>query len=339
MKKLLVLFPTILLIGAACNQTTQVDDTTLTIYAYDSLTADYGLLPAITDQFEAEQGVEVELVSFADTGAMLNQLIVERAEPKADVVIGLDNINFTDVVTYNLFTPYRPQRADDLDPTVVFDDQFTMTPFDYGYIGWVYDSEQITFPEPVSLQELANDPAYSDKIIIEQAGLSSPGTQLMVWAQAALDDDDANEFAGALSKQVLTVAPDWNTAYYSMFLNGEAPIVLSYLTSPAYHIDQEATDRYQAIPITDGYVRQVEGVGIVAGTANATAAQAWVDYLLTNEVQNTIPTTQWMWPVLGDASTWPAAYQDIITPADEDILPTSYDPSWLADWNQAFGIQ
>ena len=124
-----------------------------------------------------------------------------------------------------------------------------------------------------------------------------------------------------------------------MFLNGEAPIVLSYLTSPAYHIDQEATDRYQAIPMSDGYVRQVEGMGIVRGTNSLVAAQALVDYLLSDPVQNKIPTTQLMWPVLGDDSTWPEAYQQIITPADQAILTSSYDATWLADWNQAFGIQ
>ena len=38
------------LIGASCTQTT-VEDTTLTVYTYDSLAADYGLLPPITHPF------------------------------------------------------------------------------------------------------------------------------------------------------------------------------------------------------------------------------------------------------------------------------------------------
>lgn len=343
MKKLFAVSITILLIGSACTKTTtsnqNSDDNILTIYAYDSLTVDYGLLPAVINQFETQLGLTAELVSFPDTGAMLNQLIVEKNNPTADVVIGLDNVNFTDVIAYDLLIPYRPQRADDIDTTLLFDNQFTMTPFDYGYVGFVYDSEAITFSEPISLTDLANDPAYADKIIIEQAGLSSPGTQLMVWAHAALGDSEVDEFAKQLSEQVLTVAPDWNTAYYSMFLNGEAPIVLSYLTSPAYHIDQEDTERYQTIPISDGYVQQIEGVGVVNGTTHPTQAQAFIDYLLTDDVQNSIPTTQWMWPVLGDDSTWPAAYQQIITPEDDEILTTNYQTTWLQDWNQAFGIQ
>lgn len=347
MKKLTLLISTALLIGAGCTQSNQpvAEPNSLTVYTYDSLAADYGLLPQIESQFELDNQVSLNIVTFPDTGAMLNQLIVESDDPQADIVLGLDNINFVEAVAFDLLLPYRPQRADDLDTRLLFDEQFTMTPFDYGYLGFVYDSEAIEFAGPVSLKTLAEDPAYQDNIIITQAGLSSPGTQLMVWAQTALGDTDAATLADNLSQQVLTVAPDWNTAYYSMFLNGEAPIVLSYLTSPAYHIDQEGSNRYQAIPMADGYMQQVEGVAIVNGTTALPAAQAFVDYLLTDAVQNRIPTTQWMWPVLGDDSTWPEAYQQIITPQDDEILTVSstdvanYYATWLQDWNQAFGIQ
>jgi thiamine transport system substrate-binding protein len=139
------------------------------------------------------------------------------------------------------------------------------------------------------------------------------------------------------------VAPDWNTAYYTMFLNSEAPIVLSYLTSPAYHIDQEDSVQFQAIPMTEGYLRQVEGVAIVTGTDASIAAQSFVDYMLSDAVQNEIPRTQWMWPVLGDASSWPAAYDQIITPTTDEVLTVSpatlranYQ-TWLNEWNTAFG--
>ncbi|EKD75959.1 MAG: Thiamin transporter substrate binding subunit [uncultured bacterium] len=326
----------------ATTNSTPTKPTTLTVYTYESLTADYGLLPLITKQFETDHNIKIELVSFPDTGAMLNQLIAEKSAPKADVVLGLDNINFVDATTYDLLQPYKPARATELAPDLWFDDAYTMTPFDYGYVGFVYDTKQIQFDEPISLATLATDPAYQDKIILEQPGLSSPGTQFLVWLQAAFADN-ATDTVNNFSNQVLTVAPDWNTAYYTMFLNGEAPIVLSYLTSPAYHIDQEQSTQYAAIPISEGYLRQVEGVAVVKGSAAQTTAQAFIDYLLTDDVQNQIPRTQWMWPVLGDKNTWPAAFNQIITPTAEQILTvppatlkTNY-PTWLTEWNTAFG--
>lgn len=324
------------------NQSASTEPTPLTLYTYESLAADYGLLPLITEQFEADNNVDLEIVNFPDTGAMMNQLIAEKSNPKADVVLGLDNISFVDAVTYDVLQPYQPERSADISADVWFDEAYTMTPFDFGYIGFVYDTEALSFAEPVSLEDLAEDEIYTDKIIIEQAGLSSPGTQFMVWAQAVFGDD-TTEFAEQLADQVLTVAPDWNTAYYTMFLGGEAPIVLSYLTSPAYHIDQEQSSRYAAIPMSDGYLRQVEGVAVVNGTDTTTQAQAFVDYMLSDEVQNEIPRTQWMWPVLGDSATWPAAFAQIITPAQEEILTVpqselkaNYE-TWLTEWNTAFG--
>src|SRR3989338_3846094 len=303
------------LIGASCTQTT-VEDTTLTVYTYDSLAADYGLLPAITDQFETNQNIEIELVTFADTGAMISQLIAEQDNPQADVVMGIDNIDVARFGDSDLFT--QPAA------------------FDYGYVGFVYDTTQLAFSEPISLETLVEDEAYQDKIIIEQAGLSSPGTQLLVWGQAVFGDD-TNEFWEALADQTLTVAPDWSTAYYSMFLNGEAPIVLSYLTSPAYHIDQEDSTQYAAIPIEDGYLKQTEYIALATGSQNVTSGQAFIDYVLSDEVQNQIPTTQWMFPVGGDATTWPAAYQEIIIPTEQDIVSvvtaavTNEFTTWLAD--------
>lgn len=342
-----VLFLLLMLAGCSTEPATSEptpDPTTLTVYTYDSLSADYGLLPQIVDQFEQAEGVTLEIMSFPDTGVMLNQLIAERDEPKADVVLGLDNITFEEARVQDVLQVYQPKRAEKIPKRLRFDDNNTMTPFDYGYVGFVYDSEAIQFPEPVSLMQLATDPAYKDKIIIEQPGLSSPGTQLLFWTHTALDEPGAEAFWQAMAEQVLTVAPDWNTAYYSMFLNGEAPIVLSYLTSPAYHIDQEGTERYKAIPIKEGYLEQVEGVAVVNGTDAGDAAGAFIDYLLTDEVQNKIPTTQWMFPVLGDPTKWPEAYGKIIMPSHDEVLTIkpntvtdSYD-QWLSQWNTQFGF-
>lgn len=334
-----VLISLVLLTGCVQNQTPSADTDTLTIYAYDSLTAEYGLFPQIIDQFEQANNVTVNVVSFDDTGVMLNQLIQERDAPQADVVMGLDNINFYDAESYNVFTSYKPQRASEINNDLWFDNNYTMTPFDYGYVGFVYDSEVLDFPEAISLTELT-DSRYAKQIILEQPGLSSPGTQLLLWSHLALGEDFQSFWKG-LNTSTLTVAPDWSTAYYSMFLEGEAPIVLSYLTSPAYHIDQEATDRYKAIPISEGYLRQIEGVAKVSGTDNPQAAEAFIDYVLTDSVQNAITTTQWMFPVLGEPAAWPAAYNQIIQPTEENVLlPTEDDLAQLdalqTEWNSIF---
>lgn len=327
MRKILLLCAIFLVTG--CAEPAE-QPTSLTVYTYDSLAADYGLLPKIETDFKQAHQIELNVVTFPDTGSMVNQLIAEKAEPKADVVLGIDNIDLARYEAEDLF----------LNPTA----------FDYGYVGFVYDSEAIQFDAPISLVQLANDPAYQGKIIIEQPGLSSPGTQLLVWAQTALGKDsnqaEAYAFWQALDQQVLTVAPDWNTAYYSMFMNGEAPIVLSYLTSPAYHIDQEDTERYKAIPMTDGYLKQTEYVAGVRNKEITDSQQelvsAFLEYMTSHPVQNQIATTQWMFPVIENA-TVPEAYDQIITPTPtETLMPANATVSanytdWLTQWTEIFG--
>ncbi|MFH1781839.1 MAG: thiamine ABC transporter substrate-binding protein [Patescibacteria group bacterium] len=312
---------------------------TLTLYTYDSLSAEWGLLPLILDQFEQENDLEVEVVSFADTGSMLNQLILEKAAPKADIVLGLDNVDYQKVVSNDLLTPYQPTGYKNIAPGLLFDEEGTMTPFDYGYVGFVYNSEEIEFEEPIFLNDLASE-EYKDKIIIEQPGLSSPGTQLLLWSDAALSETEFNNFWTNLNNNLLTVTPDWSTAYYSMFMEGEAPIVLSYLTSPAYHIAFDETDVYKALPIKDGYVRQVEGVGVVNGATNETGAKKFIDYILTDNVQSQIGETQWMFPVLGDETTWPEAYSEIIIPENNEVLEVNESDAenLIEKWNSIFGV-
>jgi len=345
MKKIfLLLLVPLLLTGCQTKQTTEETiNNKITVYAYDSLTAEWGLLPAILEDFKTQYNAEVDVVSFADNGTMLSQLILEKDNPKADVVIGLDNVNFSKVKENELLATYQSQAADEIPLDLWFDDNYTMTPFDYGYAGFVYDSEKINFTEPISLMDLTKE-EYKDKIIIEQAGLSSPGTQLMLWTKAALSEDDYNKFWEGMAENVLTVAPDWSTAYYTLFTEGEAPIVLSYLTSPAYHIDQEQVTKYKAIPIKEGYIRQVEGVGIVNGASNTEYAQKFVDFMLSDEAQTAVFTTQWMFPVLGHNTTWPDAYQQIIIPKEEEILIISKEDlankleDWTNEWKAFFKI-
>ncbi len=312
----------LLLLGFGCkpvNNTTT--STNLTLYTYASLAdQDYGLLPKIIPQFEQEHDVKINIITFPDTGSMLNQLIQEQNHPKADIVMGLDNLDMLKAEPMNLFS--------------------NVIPFDYGYVAFVYDSENISFNEPISLLDLGNE-KYAGKVIITQPGVSSPGSQLLAWTYT-LGDQLGDELWSNLERNGVIVAPDWGTAYYTMFLNGEAPIVLSYLTSPAYHIDQEGNERYKTIPMKEGYLKQTENIALVNGSQAATTGQQFMNYVTSTPVQQHIATTQWMWPV-DRTIALPEAYSKIITPTEQQILPviTFAEPfyQWLDRWNTTFKIQ
>jgi len=134
---------------------------------------------------------------------------------------------------------------------------------------------------------------------------STPGTGFLAWTIAAFGKDWP-DFWTRLKPNVLTVSPGWD-AGYSLFTSGEAPLVISYTTSPAYHAEYEGTDRYKALIFPEGHVAQIEGVGLAKGAKNAEGAKAFIDFMLTDEAQGVLPLTQFMYPV-SPAVALPASY-------------------------------
>ncbi len=128
---------------------------------------------------------------------------------------------------------------------------------------------------------------------------STPGLGLLLWS-AELYDDGLSDFWRALAPNLLTVSSGWDSGY-GLFTSGEAPLVLSYTTSPAYHLEYEETERYRALLFPEGHYLQVEGAGIVEGTKNRKEAELFIDFLLSIDVQELIPLTNWMYPVRSDA--------------------------------------
>ncbi len=84
----------------------------------------------------------------------------------------------------------------------------------------------------------------------------------MLWMQKVYGDK-APEAWEKLAKKTVTVTKGWSEAY-GLFLKGESDLVLSYTTSPAYHIMEEKKDNYAAADFTEGHYMQVEVAGQLA---------------------------------------------------------------------------
>ena len=94
------------------------------------------------------------------------------------------------------------------------------------------------------------------KILIQDPRSSTPGLGLLLWIKTVYGDKAADVWE-KLSARIVTVTKGWSEAY-GMFMEGQAQMVLSYTTSPAYHIAVEETDKYKAAPFADGHYMQVE---------------------------------------------------------------------------------
>jgi len=302
----------------------------LTVYTYESFTADWGPGPLVEKAFEAECGCDLEFISVADGVALLNRLKLEGGETRADIVLGLDTNLTADARATGLFQPHGVDVAKVDVPGGWSDGVFL--PFDYGYFAVVYDTQAMASP-PTSLEQLVEgDP--DEKIVIQDPRTSTPGLGLLLWMKSVYGDDAADAWA-RLRGRVLTVTPGWSEAY-GLFTGGEAPMVLSYTTSPAYHMIAEDTQRYQAAPFSEGHYLQVEVAGITAKGAVNPLAKEFMAFMVSPGFQDAIPETNWMYPAAAMSKPLDPAFDKLVKP----VKTLAFTPdevardrkAWVDEW-------
>jgi len=263
----------------------------LTVYTYDSFAADWGPGPAVKKAFEADCACELKLVALEDGVSLLNRLRMEGKNSKADVVLGLDNNLLEAATQTRLFAPSGiPTDAVKI-PGGWSNETFV--PFDYGWFAFVYDKTKLPNP-PKSLKELVeSDEKW--RVIYQDPRTSTPGLGLLLWMQKVYGDK-APEAWQKLAAKTVTVTKGWSEAY-GLFLKGEGDLVLSYTTSPAYHVIEEKKDQYAAANFSEGHYLQVEVAARTAASKQPELAEKFLRFMLTPAFQNTIPTGNWMYPV------------------------------------------
>lgn len=300
----------------------------LNVYTYDSFASDWGPGPVVEKGFEEICGCDLNFVTAGDGAALLSRLRLEGAGTKADVVLGLDTALTAAARDSGLFADHGVSA--DYDLPIAFDDaQFV--PFDWGYFAFVGN---VGDSHPGDFRALADS---DRRIVIQDPRSSTPGLGLLMWVKAAYGDQAADIWAG-LKDNIVTVTPGWSEAY-GLFLEGEADLVLSYTTSPAYHLIAEEDTSKEALPFAEGHYMQVEVAGITKASTQPDLARQFLEFLISDDVQSAIPTTNWMYPaVLPDAGL-PKGYETLLTPAKPILLPEAEVPALrdaaLAEWRAA----
>jgi thiamine transport system substrate-binding protein len=331
MRGLSMILSTVLLAAGLAPAAAQ--DKSLTVYTYESFTAEWGPGPQVEKAFEAECGCDLNFVSVADGVALLSRLRLEGAGTKADVVLGLDTNLTAEARATGLFAPSGVDLSAVTVPGGWSDDIFV--PYDYGYFAVVYDSEKLQNP-PASLKDLVEGDA-SQKIVIQDPRTSTPGLGLLLWVRSVYGDQ-APEAWAKLRKRVLTVTPGWSEAY-GLFTKGEAPMVLSYTTSPAYHVIAEGTDRYKAAAFPEGHYLQVEVAGITTRGADNPLAKQFLAFMTGPAFQDVIPETNWMFPAGKTDKPLNAAFGTLVKPEKTLVYsPQEVEQNrkaWVDEWLKA----
>lgn len=284
------------------------------VYTYDSFCGEWGCGPEVARLFEEKTGMKVTFVDCGDGVEVLSKAILEKKNPYADVVVGLDNNLTQRVIDADIFVEYKPADADkvidkDLSDELNLNGKWLMTPYDYSHFAMIYNKES-SVPAPASLEDMTKA-EYAKKVILIDDRTSTVGLGFKTWIEKVYGDK-ADDYMTRLQPSILTVAPGWS-AGYGMFTKGEAPLVISYVTSPAANIEYDGITYYDALIFDEGHVRQIEGAGVLKGAKNAKGAKLFLDFLISEEAQNTIPTTQWMIPSNKNVKL-PSCYDGTVIP-------------------------
>lgn len=301
----------------------------LTVLTYDSFTSEWGPGPAIETAFEATCACDLQFVPAGDGAALLARVQLEGAASDADVVLGLDTSLTAAATATGLFAPHGKTPATNL--PVDFADA-TFLPFDWGWFAFVHDKTKLPEP-PKSFEALA---ASDLKIVIQDPRSSTPGLGLLLWVKAAYRDR-APEIWQGLADNIVTVTPGWSEAY-GLFLEGEADMVLSYTTSPAYHLLAESDDTKGAALFDEGHYMQIEVAGKLASSDQPALADQFLDFMLSDGFQSVIPQTNWMYPAVTPAAGLPEGF-DALRPAKSLLLSPdeaqAARDAALAEWQAA----
>ncbi|MCK5303380.1 MAG: hypothetical protein KAJ96_09585, partial [Candidatus Thorarchaeota archaeon] len=178
----------IIIAGAAVIMFNPVQQRTLTVYTYGSF-MDWGDNND-TDffgPFEEEYDIDVVIDRRADDANTLVAILeAEKANPIADVVIGIDNILILEQVAKSVLEPYTPVNLSLIDDSIVaaLDPEHYVVPFDFGLVTIIYsmaDMNTTTHPELANLTfaDLAY-PAMARALVAEDPYLSSPGLAFLL---------------------------------------------------------------------------------------------------------------------------------------------------------------
>ena len=288
-----------LIAGAA-----MADTQTLTVYAPDYFTSEWGPGPKIEKAFEATCSCDLEFVA----GDLMPRLLLEGERTKADIVIGLNTDVTKKARETGLFASHGQDTTGLTLPIEWTDDVFL--PFNWGQTAFIYDNTKIDTP-PASFDALLNS-EDDIKLVVQDPRSSISGLALMLWMNAVYGDKVEEAFA-KLAPKVLTVTQGWSESY-GMFTDGEADMVLSYTTSPAYHIIAEEDETKSAAIFSEGHYFMTELVGKVATSEEPELAASFMDFVLSEGFQSMIATANWSFPAKLEPENLPEGFKKLAMP-------------------------
>ncbi|HUR62807.1 MAG TPA: thiamine ABC transporter substrate-binding protein [Candidatus Thermoplasmatota archaeon] len=325
-----------------------------TVTILDQGAFDY-LFTAAQPLFENLTHAKVRHIAALDAGDVVQRSLRESGDPSFDVLYGIDNVLMAKARDGNVFAPYTPVMGARVNATLLFFDAaqpWPATPVDHGYTAINIDPRAKLGVH--GLRDLAN-PANARQFVTEDPRTSSPGLGFLIATVATFGDKgtgayDYLAYWDDLLANGTLVTPGWTEAYVQHFTAGygaatgaaDRAIVTSYSTSPAYEAYSGAATTAKVLLAPMGTFHQVETMGIARGTRHLAAAQAWIEFTLTDAYQELQAPQNAVYPVVdtidvasvfGHADPAPGTFLD--ADLGTAIIGSNVD-RWVREWTEVF---
>jgi len=331
----------LLLAFAACGEE-EVRE--LIVLANDS----FDISEEVIAEFEAANDATVVILKAGSSGEVLIRAILEKGNPSADLIYGIDNTYLTRALDEEILVKYESPLLSNVPESFILDDTYYLTPVDYGYVNLNYHKsylEENGLEPPSSLEELTGAD-WKDRLVVQNPGTSSPGLAFLIATVSYFgedDDYDYLDFWADLRANGLAVKDGWSEAYYTDFSQngGDRPLVVSYATSPGAEVFF-SEGKYEMPPtgnvlLDKATFLQIEGIAILKGARNIKLARKFIDFALGKSFQEDIPGRMFVYPVNREAAL-PDFFKFSEVPTEPaDIGPETIDQkrdSWIDAWTK-----
>jgi thiamine transport system substrate-binding protein len=333
------------LLLASCAPTpTPAGPQTITILTHDSFAIGKDVIAA----FESANNAKVVFLQSGDAGAVLNQAVLTKDAPLADVLFGVDNTFLSRALDADVFEAYQSPMLIDIPNEFKLDSFNRALPVDYGDVCINYDKKYFAdnnLAVPQTFEDLAK-PEYKGLLVVEDPATSSPGLAFLLATYAHFRDGYL-DYWKSLKANGVVVVDGWETAYYTNFSassgKGAQTMVVSYASSPAAEVffaSPAPTESPTAsIVAADMCFRQIEFVGILKSAPNKILAQKFVDFMLSQKFQEDMPLNMFVYPVnknakLPDVFVKYAQIAENPAALSADEIASNRD-AWIEAWTEA----
>ncbi len=343
MKRITFYFLLLTLLLSACTPK-PAEPQTITVMTHDSFAIGEDVIKA----FEADNNAKVSFIQSGDAGSMLNQAILTKDAPIADVLFGVDNTFLSRALEADIFEAYQSPALSDIADEFKLDPSNRALPVDYGDVCINYDKAYFTennLAVPQSFEDLAK-PEYKGLLVVENPATSSPGLAFLLATRAHFGDGYL-DYWKSLKDNGVVVVDGWETAYYTNFSassgKGPQPMVVSYASSPAAEVffaSEPLTESPTASIVASGMCfRQIEFVGILKNGQNKELAQKFVDFMLSQKFQEDMPLNMFVYPVNKNAKL-PDVFVKYAQVAENPAVLSyseiaSNRDAWIEAWTEA----